>query len=71
MNSHHIVHDQNFYTPGVMPSHGIGVTGNKIIISKGETQKINTALGEPSKKEKGKTKGLSKTGNFINQLKSN
>lgn len=71
MNSHHINHDQNFYASAVMPSHGIGVTGNKIIINKGETQKINSALGEPYKKEKGKSKGLSKTGNFVNQLRSN
>jgi hypothetical protein len=65
----HAAVDQNFFTPGVTQPHGIGVTGNKMNIVKGDIHKLSLAQGEPKKKIK--NKGFSKTGNFIHHLRNN
>ena len=65
----HAAVDQNFFPPGVVQPHGIGVTGNKMNIGKGDIHKLSSAQGEPKKKIK--NKGFSNTGNFIHQLKQN
>ena len=62
------MYDKKFYTPGVVPPHGIGVTGNKIKINQGEnSQKVGNALGKVHKKFRNKS--LSKTANYKNPLR--
>jgi len=63
------MYEKKFYTPGVVPTHGIGVTGNKMNLAKGDTSnKISNVLGGNVKKRI-KNKSLSKTAHYKNPLR--
>lgn len=60
--------DKKFYTPGVVPTHEIGVTGNKLKVNKGDVvQKI--IPGSVNHKKKMRNKSLSKTAHYKNPLR--
>lgn len=60
--------DKKFYTPGMMPTQGIGVTGNKIKISKGDM--VSKVIpGSVNHKKKMRNKSLSKTAHYKNPLR--
>jgi len=62
------MYDKKFYSPGVVPTHGIGITGNKMQIAKGDApQKTGLPIGKMQKKIRNKS--LSKTAYYKNPLR--
>lgn len=64
-----IMVDKKFYTPGVVPTHGIGVLGNKIKISHGDVMH-KIMPGSLNHKKKIRNKSLSKTAQYKNPLRA-